>query len=248
MAYQWDGTRILQKNTSLVEARFVLGHLSVPVVTDLREWIASSDHEEIHRVVKSLDLPNDRSAGSFDRRARLVWEWIAREIRYVDDLGSTGTREFWQFPSETIALQQGDCEDSAVLLATLLLAAGISPFCVRVVIGEVTLEGVAIPHAWPIYKDEHGCWRILEATVGPDDLPAEWPRADAACHPDTVPCYTPALCFNRAHVWLVGPVDIPDVRGYVETFRSARKARGPAGLYAGIGSTRTRPCSSRPPA
>ena len=224
MAYQWDGTRILQKTTSLVEARFVLGHPSVAVVTDLREWIASGDHEEIQRVVKNLSLPDDRRTGSFDRRARLVWEWIAREITYVDDLGSNGTREFWQFPSETIALRQGDCEDSSVLLATLLLAAGISPFCVRVVIGLVTQDGSATPHAWPIYKDERGCWRILETTYGPGDLPVEWPRADASCHPGTVPCYTPDLCFNRAHVWLVGPLDIPDVRRYIETFRSARKA------------------------
>ncbi|WP_051285019.1 transglutaminase domain-containing protein [Nisaea denitrificans] len=223
MRYQLDGSEILQKNTCLVAARFVPGHPEAPILTDLREWVSPGTHEEIIRTVRALDLPDKRGNGSFDRRAHIVWSWVCREIGYVDDLGSQGSREFWQFPSETIALRQGDCEDSAVLLATLLLASGISPFCVRVVIGFARIAGDLIPHVWTIYKDEKGNWRILETTAGDPGIAGDWPDADSACKPDAPQLYKPDLCFNQFHVWRVSAVPISNVAAYIERFKTDRK-------------------------
>ncbi len=42
-------------------------------------------------------------------------DWVCRNIAYRHDVA-----EFWQFPSETLVRRQGDCEDSSLLLCSLL--------------------------------------------------------------------------------------------------------------------------------
>lgn len=44
-----------------------------------------------------------------------LYDWVARNISYRLDVG-----EFFRFPSETLAREQGDCEDTSILLASLL--------------------------------------------------------------------------------------------------------------------------------
>ena len=43
-------------------------------------------------------------------------DWVCRNIDYSHDNG-----EFWRFPSETIRNKSGDCDDTAILLSSLLL-------------------------------------------------------------------------------------------------------------------------------
>ena len=43
-----------------------------------------------------------------------LYDWVCRNIDYRRDIG-----EMWQFPSETLARGQGDCEDSSILLCSL---------------------------------------------------------------------------------------------------------------------------------
>jgi transglutaminase-like putative cysteine protease len=61
------------------------------------------------------------------------WNMCARSIRYT----RTTSRDYdtWLFPDETLALKRGDCEDISFLIASLLIASGISPYTVRVAIG-----------------------------------------------------------------------------------------------------------------
>ena len=44
-----------------------------------------------------------------------LFDFVARNFSYRRDIG-----EFWQFPEETIATKQGDCEDTSILLTSLL--------------------------------------------------------------------------------------------------------------------------------
>lgn len=47
-----------------------------------------------------------------------IWsslDWVCRNIGYRHDMA-----EFWQFPSETLARREGDCEDASILLCSLL--------------------------------------------------------------------------------------------------------------------------------
>lgn len=231
MSYQWDGGKILQRNTDFCGLRAVVGHPGVDVRTDIREWLTGSDRAELRRVLLGIaDLPRTKKAGDFDKRAGLIWQWVVKNIDYVCDDSSQRLTEFYQFPAETIALKKGDCEDSAFLLASLLVASGISEYCVRAVLGTVKWndDRVSEGHAWVIYEDESGIWRILEPTLASADLPDPeatnaWPDADTNARRGARPWYVPSLCVNQTHVWSIREIPDDDVEQFVTNFR-ARKA------------------------
>jgi len=220
--YDWSGSAILQ-NAVIEHKRVVIGHPGEYIPTDLREWITSPDSQEIRKALDEMkDLPRRKEPGMFDGRAREVWKFVAGNVTYVYDVESVKEVDFWQFPAETLKLGKGDCEDCAFLLASLLIASGVSPFCVRVVFGTV-YSSIYKPggHSWPIYKDEGGIWRILEATLNPENIPDEWPAADDFAKRGADPHYKPDLCANRNHVWAVGAKPI----GEVDTFLAKRMKR-----------------------
>jgi hypothetical protein len=49
-----------------------------------------------------------------------LYDWVCQNISYRHDIG-----EFFQWPSETIARRQGDCEDSSILLTSFIRASGV---------------------------------------------------------------------------------------------------------------------------
>ena len=205
MQYDWEGSVILRETVSSSKRR-VIGNEDVLIPTDLREWVSSLDSQVVKNVVKSLRPPPGKGGGTFDKRARLVWKYVLENTEYCSDEDSQRKLDFWQFPAETLALKKGDCEDCTFLVTSLLLASGISPFCVRAVVGELTQnEGPPVGHSWPIYKDEHGSWRVLETTL--KNRSAKWPPplADDLAKPESDPCYRPVYCLNQYHVWKVGP-------------------------------------------
>jgi hypothetical protein len=198
----WAGSRILRL-TVIPSKRRVIGNEDVLIPTDLREWITLPDSQEIKKVVSSLGLPRSKKLGDFDTRARMIWKFVAENIIYRSDEIGQRKPDFWQFPAETLALGKGDCEDCAFLLASLLLASEISPFCVRVVFGTLTQQdGATVGHTWPIYKDEGGSWRVLESTL--DSIPKQWPSADDLAEENSIPRYYPDVCLNQQHIWTVG--------------------------------------------
>ena len=66
-----------------------------------------------------------------------LYDWICKNLSYRLDLG-----EFFQFPSETLAREYGDCEDTSILLTSLIRAGG-APNC-HVALGSLAGYG----HAW----------------------------------------------------------------------------------------------------
>ena len=164
------------------------------------------------------DLPRAKDAGDFDGRARRVWQYVTDNVVYRTDAAIQRKSDFWQLPAETLALESGDCEDCACLLASLLLASGISPFCVRVVLGSLEQEGSREGHAWTIYKDEAGEWRTLETTNG--NHGRKMPSADRLASESSRLRYSPDLCFNQHHLWQITERHIPNVSAYVRRMRS----------------------------
>jgi hypothetical protein len=210
MWLQWGGD-VIFRDTRLPNKRFVIGSPQTPVATDIREWLSDPDDRVVQEWLNALPgLPRDRAPGTFDRRAWLVWDRMAREIRYSFDKDRQGYEDFWLFPDETLSLGIGDCEDSAILLATLLIASGISPYCVRVVLGNTfDAHGTILGgHSWTVYQDEGGVWRLLEATL--DAAPAGLPAADAMAMPGGRLIYWPEFCFNGAHLWWIRPPNNPN--------------------------------------
>ncbi len=72
--------------------------------------------------------------------------------------------DFWQYPKETIEWKKGDCEDQAILLCTMMRAAGVPASDVRVAVGLLYIGGEVFGgHAWCEFKMGH-VWYVLEST------------------------------------------------------------------------------------
>jgi hypothetical protein len=63
---------------------------------------------------------------------------IYAPLTYTGDLDENDTYEFWQFPFETIRSRRGDCEDGAILIASLAVNAGVPPYRIKVAAGDVS--------------------------------------------------------------------------------------------------------------
>jgi hypothetical protein len=229
MGFKWEGDLIIQ-DTEIRYKRFVIGNPKKQISADIRAWISFDDDIVMKEILKNLRdteaLPSSKNPGDFDRRAMIIWHFVATYIKYVHDTGKYKTGDFWLFPSETFALRKGDCEDSTFLLASLLIASSISPFCVRVVLGEVFDEkNKSIGgHCWPVYKNETGRWCILESTL--DRAPALLPTADKLTEAGQTFRYVPYYCFNNYHLWETLPADINAGKGAnLEKYFRARKNR-----------------------
>jgi hypothetical protein len=148
-----------------------------------------------------------REKDAFDFRADVITRWVAEHVAYAGDLESSRREDLWLFPDETLHLRRGDCEDRALLLASLLIASGISSYNVRVAIGRLVFydgkeELEAYDHAWAAYKRENGVWEPLD----PHDRPRRRPRPATGKPRDLLRSrleYEPAFLFNSDHLWKV---------------------------------------------
>jgi hypothetical protein len=216
--YDWAGSTIIF-DTYIEHLRWIAkdpvtdnvadGNPNLYVRTDLRDLIAPADNWEMKAIVNLMidreGLPIKRERGLFDARALICWRWLKRTIILTKDAAN---QDFWQRPAETFTRTRGDCDDNSLLLASMLLATGISPYHVRVTVGFVTdpIKG-RLGHVWVMYKNESGTWLVLDSAVQLTDLPAD--PIGLAAAPRAYGEYVPAYCFNRDHVWSVG--DLADV-------------------------------------
>jgi predicted transglutaminase-like cysteine proteinase len=99
-----------------------------------------------------------------------IWSAAAKRCRYTVDLGgSSGEKDNWQRPSETYTFQNGDCEDSSLMLADWLLSRG---FEARVAVGHALGQG---GHAWVVVRLD-GHQYLLESTL--NDAPQNPPEPE----------------------------------------------------------------------
>jgi len=95
-----------------------------------------------------------------------IRDWVGGNIHYEFDNVSHGQEDYWQLPKETLSLRTGDCEDSAILLCSLLRADGVSATDVYVFVGTSQGQG----HAWVSFKWFNALgiesWIRLEPTFG----------------------------------------------------------------------------------
>lgn len=129
-----------------------------------------------------------------------AWEWVVNNIAYPPGPFETEDRhyqeaftgrarrrhltyDYWSFPAETLALGMGDCEDSAMLLASILRTRLPES---RVYVSVGTFNGYG--HAWVTVDG-----MTLEATP-PPEAPARYVALPEG------PPYTAMLRFNDRHV------------------------------------------------
>ncbi|MBZ5589903.1 MAG: transglutaminase-like domain-containing protein [Acidobacteriia bacterium] len=215
--WHWAGDEIVQEPI-IPASRKVPGSRKNRYEIDIREFLSTETNAVVRNRLRELasKLPTDekvlfrsRTRGGFDLRARRIAEYVGG----LAHLRRGRAAREWLFPDETLANGGGDCEDLAFLLAAMLEASGISPYCIRVALGVLvdhTLSGERRKHhdhAWVMYYTEGGAWQILEPVALPNeqlwqDLASrnvESLRAGQAADLE----YVPHFVFNRHHLWNV---------------------------------------------
>lgn len=126
---------------------------------DVKNFIKHND-EILQRIVSRYRLKNNDP----DKTAHNVQKWVVRFLTYKYDNDTAKIPEFWQFPFETIHSKAGDCEDGAILIASLCRVAGVPSYRIKVAAGNVKTAPTAPTggHAYAIYLANDGEWRILD--------------------------------------------------------------------------------------
>jgi predicted transglutaminase-like cysteine proteinase len=96
--------------------------------------------------VRNFIVPQDSNlpaiTGSVnDEKALNSLLYVYNNITYTSDKSSYGFDEYWAFPWETLKRKVGDCEDGAILMASIMIRAGIPPWRVRLNAGSVNGGG-----------------------------------------------------------------------------------------------------------
>jgi hypothetical protein len=207
----WDGDEILFDAVVPSSRRPIGRTRGAAYDIDIREFLVTENNTVVRRELSEKLPPfllaqgadpatfKVRGPYAFDQRAHLLASYVGATIRYVPGDG----RDPWQFPEETLALRSGDCEDIAFLLASLLLAAGISGYNVRVALGKLHMRDrqgrkSSYDHSWVMYKSEAGQWLLLE----PLQLDSHRPKATAPRQVLEAE-YEPYFLFNCDHLWAV---------------------------------------------
>jgi hypothetical protein len=208
--WNWDGDIIIQQPIVPSGRRIIGSRKSYDI--DVREYLTSDHNAVMVRVIRE-SIPrylrkhggstvrfSARKQGSFDYRAAAITNFVADTISYKTGEG----RDPWQFPDETLILKTGDCEDRAFLLASLLLASGISPFNFRVAFGQMRVGETSHDHMWVMYKTERGNWTVIEPLrLGRALDDAHLPEVKQTLPPPPEVEYIPQFLFNDTHLWAV---------------------------------------------
>jgi hypothetical protein len=120
---------------------------------DVKAFIKDNDAILWH-VIKQAQLRQDTP----NNTAWAIQKFVCSLLKYTHDDITEDCPEFWQFPFEAIQSQVGDCEDGAILIASLLINAGIPSWRVKVCAAQVVADPIFAPsdselggHAYCIY-------------------------------------------------------------------------------------------------
>jgi hypothetical protein len=226
-SWNWEGDEIVHR--PIIPASRTIPHTKKRYPIDIREFLTTTDNavvgEKLGNLINSLSQSDQacfrsRSRGSFDFRAETILHSFSK-LRYLRKANEVGRcPDAWLYPDETLAQGGGDCEDLAFLLAALLLAAGISRYCVRVALGSLHIRLAngklqTHDHCWVMYQNESAVWEILEPMTAVGSRSAK-PGIKAVQSQVRSLEYVPHYVFNADHLWRVHSrdfdrdVDFPD--------------------------------------
>ncbi|WP_243288768.1 transglutaminase domain-containing protein [Geothrix terrae] len=216
--WNWEGSEIV--NDCIIERGRQIPGTSREYPVDIREYLSLPRNAVLRKAIADLvhglppkkqDLLSSVSPGTYDERVRQALGYLMTRVKYKK--GKSRGYDTWMYPDETLANGGGDCEDLAFLLASFLLAMGISGYVIRVALGEV--RDLAKPnkaphdHAWVMYKSEAGLWLLLDPllhTVQAVDVRTQQRAVNdlnAGPKGSTALEYVPHFVFNDAHLWKV---------------------------------------------
>ena len=248
-SWNWAGDEIVHR--PIIPATRTIPKTKKRYPIDIREFLTTTDNavvsEQLGALIGRLSTDQqlcfrNRSPGSFDFRADTILESFSR-LRHLRSANKVGrTPDAWLYPDETLAQGGGDCEDLAFLLAALLLAAGISRYCVRVAFGSLQIKPArgrlqTHDHCWVMYQNESSVWEILEPLAVVNQRRGK-SGGPAVRHTIQSLEYIPHYVFNADHLW---KIHSPHLDGAVRfpKYCAARKfwAKFDPGFALGIHNT-----------
>ncbi|HLP62170.1 MAG TPA: transglutaminase-like domain-containing protein [Candidatus Deferrimicrobium sp.] len=223
--WNWDGDIIIH-NPIVPSSRPVVGYSTGHMYDiDVREFLVTDRNATIKKILNkdviaflkynlkgNLGLFRSRRKHSFDYSAYVITAYISETINYL----YRKENDYWQFPDETLQEKTGDCDDRALLIASLLIGAGISSFNIRVVLGKVCVStgvsckvGEEFDHMWVMYKTEEGQWVLIEPLMITNPEYKKLHEKDLTVtshlfsqHETTLTVeYIPYFLFNDVHLW-----------------------------------------------
>jgi len=87
-------------------------------LNDYGAYVSDSHDDEYLQII--VDYYKQHSRGSSDRRIINNMIGFVQNLEYTDDQVSSGFNDYAKFPVETLAEKGGDCEDTCILLSSLL--------------------------------------------------------------------------------------------------------------------------------
>ncbi len=215
-SWNWEGDEIVHLPIVPAKRPIPGSRTNKGYPIDIREYLTTTNNavvgERLRRVIDALPYSDQarfrsKTAGSFDYRADTILASFG-DLSYRSRANvAAGCPDAWLYPDETLAQGGGDCEDLAFLLAALLMAAGISSYCVRVALGSlhITLpsgKAQKHDHCWVMYQNEGAVWEIFEPMTKVRGRPGKARVGTArrlAQHLEYVPHYV----FNVDHLWQI---------------------------------------------
>jgi transglutaminase-like putative cysteine protease len=139
---------------------YVINHKNIRDSIWLKPWIKnqvidSENDLEIQAIVESI-LKDVKDKKNYDTIAIECLRYVQRRLRYVGDIVTQSTPEYWQTYRETLDTWRGDCEDGAILIYVLCRACGIPANRLILLAGDVQGGG----HCWLAYKPSNQPWNL----------------------------------------------------------------------------------------
>lgn len=153
----WDNK---WKKKSVIYSGRALRSSRARIDVDVRNFIITNDD-----ILKDIVEKYGLKKATYNETAHACQQFVVNYITYKDDEMQNSCEEFWQFPFETLASMTGDCEDGAILMASLMINAGIPNWRVKVAGGTVKPQPTAPlgGHAYCLYladREDGMDWEI----------------------------------------------------------------------------------------
>jgi hypothetical protein len=134
---------------------------------DIRNLILNRSY--ILDTVVAAKSKKNAQGNNYDEMAKALLNFVIDHMTYKSDDSVYDKPEFWQHPEITLAMGIGDCEDGALLLASLMRVAGIPAYRVKLCAGWVKSSGGQEGHAYVIYLADDNKWYTLDWCYWPSD-------------------------------------------------------------------------------
>jgi len=159
-AYYWDNK---WRHAPITYSGRALRGSSERIVCDVKDFITVND-AILAEIIHDYKLKRN----THNATVHAIQKFVVKFLDYVGDEEASECPEFWQFPFETLQSGIGDCEDGAILMASLMIQAGVPAYRVKVCAGYVQ-ESPTAPqggHCYCIYlADKRGgtqSWVVID--------------------------------------------------------------------------------------